>query len=273
MASIQLVFALRTSPNCKTVHLLGSWDGYQGQLPLSKDSSKSGAWKGSFRFQGSTLTPGQRYWYYYIMDGHHVSHDPAEPAVVEPTTGRKLNILDVPSGKVSTSSTTRSAAKRDSRRYSKEIPQGRGLSPSKIISPRPTKPHATQAITSSKRADVDELSRRFASARVSASSFSSSESETSDSEIDSDVSSNLPSLSSGSRSPTSSMSSGSSRGSPIDRCVCDKWGVTRRGERVRVDCGGSRCGFSSDDSEGEYYRKGSGGGGKRPGVAYRTTRR
>ena len=41
MAAIQLNFTLRTSSNCKTVHLLGSWDGYQGQLPLSKDPKKS----------------------------------------------------------------------------------------------------------------------------------------------------------------------------------------------------------------------------------------
>ena len=65
MATVQLNFALRTSSNCKTVHLLGSWDNYNGQLPLSKDSSaKAGSWKGTFRFQGTTLKQGQRYWYY-----------------------------------------------------------------------------------------------------------------------------------------------------------------------------------------------------------------
>lgn len=64
MAAIQLSFTLRTSPNCKTVHLVGNWDGYKGQLPLSKDASKAGAWKGTFRFQGATLKQGSRYWYY-----------------------------------------------------------------------------------------------------------------------------------------------------------------------------------------------------------------
>lgn len=64
MAAIQLNFSLRTSANCKTVHLLGSWDNYNGQLPLSKDSAKTGGWKGTFRFQGTTLKQGQRYWYY-----------------------------------------------------------------------------------------------------------------------------------------------------------------------------------------------------------------
>ena len=98
MASVQLSFALRTSSGVKTVHLLGSWDNYAGQLPLAKDksSSKSGSWKGTFRFQGATLEPGQRYWYYYIIDGYHVSHDPGQSSTTEPTTGRILNILDVP---------------------------------------------------------------------------------------------------------------------------------------------------------------------------------
>ena len=64
MSAIQLAFTLRTSSNVKTVHLLGSWDNYKGQLPLSKDAAKAGGWKGTFRFQGSTLQAGQRYWYY-----------------------------------------------------------------------------------------------------------------------------------------------------------------------------------------------------------------
>lgn len=64
MAAIQLNFALRTSSGCKTVHLLGSWDNYAGQLPLSKDPKKSGGWLGCFKFQGNTLKQGQRYWYY-----------------------------------------------------------------------------------------------------------------------------------------------------------------------------------------------------------------
>ena len=64
MAAIQLSFTLRTSSNVKTVHLLGSWDNYAGQLPLSRDVNKTGGWKGTFRFQGATLQQGQRYWYY-----------------------------------------------------------------------------------------------------------------------------------------------------------------------------------------------------------------
>jgi hypothetical protein len=69
MAAIQLNFTLRTTPGCKSVHLLGSWDNYQGQLPLSKGSSKSGSWTGTFRFQGGTMQQGQRYWY-YVCSGY-----------------------------------------------------------------------------------------------------------------------------------------------------------------------------------------------------------
>lgn len=66
MSTIQLSFTIRTSSNCKTVDLVGNWDGYKRQLPLSKDSSsfKSGAWKGTFKFKETTLNPESRYWYY-----------------------------------------------------------------------------------------------------------------------------------------------------------------------------------------------------------------
>ena len=64
MAALQLQFTLRTSPNVKTVCLLGSWDNYDEQLPLLSDSVISGGWKGTFRFEDTTLMQGQRYWYY-----------------------------------------------------------------------------------------------------------------------------------------------------------------------------------------------------------------
>lgn len=256
MAAIQLSFSLRTSPNCKTVHLIGNWDGYKGQLPLSKDSSKTGSWKGTFRFQGATLKQGSRYWYYYIVDGHHVSHDPAKAHTVEPTTGRKLNILDVPTGSKSSHATSRS-----SRRDSKNIPQGRALSPSRIQCPRPQKPNAAprlelHATQYSGHATIDALTRKFAVTQLSSSSFSDdSESDSDDSSDIDDSASDVPSLShsAGSRSPASSVSGYSSSGSSC--CTCDRFGITRRGDRVRLDCGGSRCASdaasSSCDSESE----------------------
>ena len=291
MAAIQLSFSLRTSSSTKTVHLLGNWDNYKGQLPLSKDS-KPGQWKGTFRFQGSTLKQGQRYWYYYIIDGIKVSHDPSQRSTVEPTTKRTLNILDIPGGdkpslSVNTSSSRSSKhhsthSKRDSTHA--DVPHGRSLSPSKIVSPRPQKPHEARRLANARYsgADVDKISHKLAATRVSNSSFSSSEDsdseDYSDSEIESDASSDLPSL-----------TSNSSRGSPISPsspassvCSCDRWGVTKSGGKVKLDCGGSRCGSSgsdlSSDSEEEYVRTNTKLGAargeqRRHGVVVRHSRR
>jgi len=252
MAAIQLNFTLRTSSNCKTVHLLGSWDNYAGQLPLSKDPKKSGGWLGCFKFQNGTLKQGQRYWYYYIIDGYHVSHDPAKDHTTEPTTGRKLNILDIP-GKTKTSSSaayTESASRHSRRVSTASIPKGRALSPSKIVSPTPVKPHQTRQIveTQYNTAALDQLSSRFARTTISPSSSVSSRSYSdSDSyfDSDSDVGSDVPSLTS--RSTNSSSPSSVSSGSSC--CTCERYGITRSGERVKLDCGGARCGFSDDSSE------------------------
>ncbi|KAF1851589.1 uncharacterized protein K460DRAFT_362342 [Cucurbitaria berberidis CBS 394.84] len=237
MAAIQLNFSLRTSSNCKTVHLLGSWDGYQGQLPLSKDSKKSGGWTGCFKFQGATLKQGQRYWYYYIIDGYHVSHDPAKDHTTEPTTGRKLNIIDIPAGK-SASST----ADRKSRRVSTAtVAKGRSLSPERIVAPKPQRPGQTRQVinTQYNKTTLEELNRRFAQQSVE---------DSDDSDNDSDVPS-LTSRSSNSSSPSSVSSTSSC-------CTCERFGITRAGDRVKLDCGGARCSYSDDSedcsSEDEY---------------------
>ncbi|KAF2470912.1 uncharacterized protein BDR25DRAFT_28123 [Lindgomyces ingoldianus] len=249
MAAIQLNFTLRTSSNCKTVHLLGSWDNYAGQLPLSKDPKKSGGWVGCFKFQGATLKQGQRYWYYYIIDGYHVSHDPAKDHTTEQTTGRKLNILDIP-GKAKTSTSTaqtssHSSSNRHSRRISTaSIPKGRGLSPSRIVAPRPERPHQTRGVINSQydKATLEALTSRFARQTISPASSATSFSGSDDySDSDSDVPS-LTSRSTNSSSP-SSVSSGSSC------CTCERYGITRSGDRVKLDCGGVRCGYSDDSSD------------------------
>jgi hypothetical protein len=252
MAAIQLNFSLRTSASCKTVHLLGSWDNYNGQLPLSKDASKTGGWKGTFRFQGATLKQGQRYWYYYIIDGYHVSHDPARESVTEPTTGRKLNTLDIPSGKSTDASVPSSKASRHSRRVSSSnVPKGRSLSPSQIKSPKPTRPTETNTIRGEQfaHATVEQLTRKFAHAEISDSED--------DSEDDSDDDSDVPSLNSSRSSNSSTPSSVSSTSSC---CTCERYGITRAGSRVKLDCGGSRCGYSdnsecSSESESEYRER------------------
>jgi hypothetical protein len=222
MAAIQLNFSLRTSANCKTVHLVGSWDNYAGQLPLSKDAAKAGSWKGAFRFQNTMIKQGQRYWYYYILDGYHVSHDPAREHTVEPTTGRKLNILDVPA----TATTVKSSR---SSRSETSIPKGRSVSPSRIVSPQPYKPGQTKHILAAgETASLDKLTAHFNSVQLE-----------DDSEDDSDAESDVPSLT----SRASSVSSTSSC------CTCERYGITRSGNRVLLDCGGSRCGASEDESD------------------------
>lgn len=42
-----------------------------------------------------------------------------------------------------------------------------------------------------------------------------------------------------------------SSGSLSSCCTCERYGITRSGERVRLDCGGQRCGYSDDSSECE----------------------
>ncbi|KAF2720450.1 hypothetical protein K431DRAFT_226462 [Polychaeton citri CBS 116435] len=249
MSAVQLNFTLRTSANCKSAHLVGSWDNYNGKLPLSKDSAKVGGWKGIFRFQSTTLKQGQRYWYYYIIDGYHVSHDPARPHVVEPTTGRKLNTLDIPAAKATAAATESSDSKRSSRRVSrstKEGVRGRALSPARIQCPKPQRAHA---ITRGEynAPTVEALAAQFAAQQID-------EDDESDSDDSSDDESDVPSLS----SRSSNSSTPSSVSSVSSSCTCERYGITRAGNRVKLDCGGSRCSDSCDsescssESESEY---------------------
>jgi len=239
---VQLSFTLRTSPNVKTVHLLGSWDNYKSQLPLSmvKDrDAKPGSWKGTFRFQGAhALKLGSRYWYYYIVDGYHVSHDPAKEFTTEPTTGRKLNILDVPGGK--SSGGNAAPASPNTSRHSREIPTGRALSPGKIQHPKPSKPyesrHLREADYSTSPVDADDLADRFAGTRISDRDYKYNSSPSS-------ISSSSGGSTTDSRGSPSSLSSVSSV------CRCERYGITRSGQRVKLDCGGSRCGYSGSSSE------------------------
>lgn len=243
MAAIQLNFTLRTSDNCKTVHLLGSWDNYAGQLPLSKDPKKNGGWVGSFKFQGATLKQGQRYWYYYIIDGYHVSHDPAKEHTTESTTGRKLNILDIPGKTSKTASSTQQSSRHSRRISTASIPKGRSLSPSRIIAPRPERPHQTRQVINSQydKATLEALTTKFSRQTISPANSESDE----DSYYDSDEESDVPSLTS--RSTNSSSPSSVSSGSSC--CTCERYGITRSGDRVKLDCGGSRCGYSDDSSD------------------------
>ena len=205
----------------------------------------------------------------YIIDGYHVSHDPAREHTTEPTTGRKLNILDVPAGKSSSGAHAPvSSRKRHSRRVSADVAKGRSLSPSRIVSPKPIKPNQTRHLTraSYQHPTVEQLASRFNAATIEESSDDDSDADSSDD--DSDISSDVPSLSS-SRSVSSRASSLSSTSSC---CTCERYGITRAGDRVKLDCGGSRCGYSdedscSSDSEGEMQARHA---ARRHGVVIRT---
>lgn len=256
--AVQLTFTLRTSPNVRTVHLLGSWDGYKSQLPLSatKDAgAKPGSWKGTFRFQGAhALKLGSRYWYYYIVDGYHVSHDPGKEHVVEKTTGRKLNILNVPA--LESKRPAPISVKPDMKiRTSiepmpktpatpgKKIPIGRAVSPGKIYHPRPQKPYASQGLREADydMSPIDDLEDRLAATSLSERKYVASPSDLSDLSEDSGGTA-FSSCSDNASSCTSSESDGGSR------CRCDRVGLTRDGRRVKLDCGGKRCGYTESDS-------------------------
>jgi hypothetical protein len=262
MSAIQLSFALRVSSSVKTVHLLGSWDNYSGQLPLSKDkeSSKSGSWKGTFRFSASSLEAGQRYWYYYIIDGYHVSHDPSQTSTVEPTTGRTLNVLDIPSGKSSSKTEKRSSksSKSSSKSSKSEIAKGRPLSVSQIKSPKPIKPNQTRHIVEADYSEpptVEQLTSRFSASTLD----------------DSDYDSSVPSFAGSDVSSRASSVSSSSDYSSSSACTCERYGITRKGDRVKLDCGGTVCSYSeesscsSDDCEDDYVPRST----RRQGVIIR----
>jgi hypothetical protein len=135
-----------------------------------------------------------------------------------------LNILDVPANKAS--------------RPSIEIPKGRPAS--KIIAPRPQKPNQVRQIVEAEysQPSVEELTGRFAKA-----SFDS------DSDDYDSCPSALSDRSSNASSP-SSLSSLSDR-STSSNCSCERYGITRKGDRVKLDCGGSRCGYSDDSCSSE----------------------
>lgn len=176
------------------------------------------------------------------MDGYHVSHDPAQPHTKEPTTGRSLNILDIPRSSAASAGSSGSgvASKRSgTNRQSVEIPKGRALSPSKIISPKPSKPYASRKVREadySASPGLDDLSAHLEQASLYGKLGNVSPASSIGSDVSSSGGSTLSSL--------SNPSSVSSRS-----CRCDRYGVTRKGDRVKLDCGGGRCGYSDSSSE------------------------
>ena len=174
----------------------------------------------------------------YIMDGYHVSHDPSKPSTTEPTTGRSLNILDVPSSN-SSSGIARPELSIQKRGARTTMATGRSLSPSKIAHPKPSKPYASRGLREadySRSPDMDDLTSHLEKASLYHGNYSPASSISSGSDISS--------RGSGGSSP-SSLSSLSDPSSGSE-CRCNRWGITRKGDRVKLDCGGSRCGYSDD---------------------------
>ena len=173
------------------------------------------------------------------MDGYHVSHDPAQPHTKEPTTGRSLNILDIPRSSVPPADTGAASKRSAANRQSIDIPKGRALSPSKIISPKPSKPYASRKVREadySASPGLDELSAHLEQASLYGKLGNVSPASSIGSDISSSGGSSLSSL-----SDPSSVSSRS--------CRCNRYGVTRKGDRVKLDCGGGRCGYSDSSSD------------------------
>lgn len=177
------------------------------------------------------------------MDGYQVSHDTLTSATKEPTTGRMLNILNVPGSSSSSGPLSSTLNKRGSipARYSMEIPKGRSLSPSKIVHPKPSKPYASKYVREadySASPSLDDLTGKLERASLyNVRNISPPSS----------VGSSLSSRSTDRSSP-SSLSSLSDPSS-ASGCRCDRYGVTRSGSKVRLDCGGRVCGYSESSSD------------------------
>jgi len=134
-------------------------------------------------------------------------------------------------------------------------------------------PHATRHILDADYCDddeaIEELTARFGSADIDEDEFITDFS-------GSPVSSNGSSLSyrSDSSSPNSSLSGYSTPSSECSNCTCERYGITRKGDRVKIDCGGARCGYSEEESScssaGEEEESYVPHGSRRNGIVVRT---
>lgn len=161
---------------------------------------------------------------------------------MEPSTGRTLNILDVSKSGSSSLSSSAAPLSTLSKRGSTHAPHtGRALSPSKIMHPKPTKPYESRRVREadySASPGIDDLAEHLEKASLYKMRNISPPSS---------VGSSLSSRSSDRSSP-SSLSSLSNSSSSDSQCRCQRYGVTRGGGRVKIDCGGKRCGYSDDSS-------------------------
>lgn len=152
-----------------------------------------------------------------------------------------LNILNVPGSSSASGPPSSTLNKRSSTaaRQSMEIPKGRSLSPSKIAHPKPSKPYASKYVREadySTSPGLDDLTGKLEQA-----SLHNVRNISPPSSVGSSLSSR-----SNDRSSPSSLSSLSDPSSGSE-CRCNRYGVTRSGNKVKLDCGGRVCGDSSSD--------------------------
>ena len=190
----------------------------------------------------TSITTSTDYDQQYVEDGYKPTYDKSSRSQVEPSTGRTLNILDVSKSSMSSLSSSAAPLSTLSKRVSAYAPHtGRALSPSKIVHPKPTKPYESRRVREadySASPGVDDLAEHLEKASLYKMRNISPPSS---------VGSSLSSRSSDRSSP-SSLSSLSNSSSSDSQCRCQRYGVTRGGGRVKIDCGGKRCGYSDDSS-------------------------
>ncbi|GIC91543.1 uncharacterized protein Aud_007988 [Aspergillus udagawae] len=109
-----MTFLLTTSPNVKSVKLLGSWDNFSKPYAMERDRRVGpGHWRGCHTFtdivcdgspthqapaRSGGLKMGGTYWYYYLLDNDVEYFNEAEPvtSLCPLLPGQPLNVLQVP---------------------------------------------------------------------------------------------------------------------------------------------------------------------------------
>ncbi|KAH1489991.1 hypothetical protein LV164_006699 [Aspergillus fumigatus] len=109
-----MTFLLTTSPNVKSVKLLGSWDNFSKPYAMERDRRVGpGHWRGCHTFtdivcdgtptrqtpaRSGGLKMGGTYWYYYLLDNDVEYYNEAEPVTLlcPLLPGQPLNVLQVP---------------------------------------------------------------------------------------------------------------------------------------------------------------------------------
>ncbi|KAL4976956.1 hypothetical protein BDW66DRAFT_43324 [Aspergillus desertorum] len=109
-----MTFLLCTSPNVRSVTLLGSWDNFAKPYVMERDKRVgAGHWRGCHTFTNITrdglvnntaparsggLKMGATYWYYYLLDNDVEYYNEAEPITTHCPflPGQPVNVLQVP---------------------------------------------------------------------------------------------------------------------------------------------------------------------------------